>query len=63
MEIEPFLIASSVEMVIAQRLVREDFAWSAENHADISESELQASLALLGVGESEVANLKKSASS
>ena len=58
MEIEPFLIASSVEMVIAQRLVRR-LCMECREPADISESELQASLALLGVGESEVANLKK----
>ena len=58
MEIEPFLIASSVEMVIAQRLVRR-LCMECREPADISESELQASLALLGVGESEVANLRK----
>ncbi len=58
MEIEPFLIASSVEMVIAQRLVRR-LCMECRKPSGISESELQASLSLLGVGESEVANLKK----
>ena len=48
MEIEPFLIASSVEMVIAQRLVRRLCSQCAIP-ADLKDSELQASLALLGV--------------
>ena len=49
MEIEPFLIASSVEMVIAQRLVRR-LCMECRKPSGISESELQASLSLLGVG-------------
>jgi general secretion pathway protein E len=52
MEIEPFLIASSVEMVIAQRLVRRLCAKCA-TPAMLKESELLASLALLGVNTAE----------
>lgn len=48
MEIEPFLIASSVEMVIAQRLVRRLCAKCAVP-AQMKKTDLQASLALLGV--------------
>ena len=48
MEIEPFLIASSVEMVIAQRLVRRLCSKCAVP-AQMQKSDLQASLALLGV--------------
>ncbi len=48
MEIEPFLIASSVEMVIAQRLVRR-LCPKCSIPADMQESELLASLALLGI--------------
>ena len=58
MEVEPFLIASSVEMVIAQRLVRR-LCRSCASTADIEESQLRATLALLGVDPSELANREK----
>jgi len=48
MEIEPFLIASSVEMVIAQRLVRRLCGACAQSGM-ISEEEIRASLSLLGI--------------
>lgn len=48
MEIEPFLIASSVEMVIAQRLVRR-LCPKCATPAKMKDSDLLASLALLGV--------------
>ena len=53
MEIEPFLIASSVEMVIAQRLVRRLCSQCAKPTTK-SEREIIASLALLEVPEDEV---------
>ena len=53
MEIEPFLIASSVEMVIAQRLVRR-LCTSCAVPQNISESELKATLALLEIDPAEV---------
>jgi type II secretory ATPase GspE/PulE/Tfp pilus assembly ATPase PilB-like protein len=58
MDIEPFLIASSVEMVIAQRLVRR-LCQSCASPAEMSESELMASLSLMDVDPSEVAHLDK----
>ena len=57
MEIEPFLIASSVEMVIAQRLVRR-LCMECHQPTDMSESDLLASLALLEIDPGEVANLQ-----
>lgn len=48
MEIEPFLIASSVEMVIAQRLVRR-LCQECSSPAQMSDSDLLASLSLLEV--------------
>ena len=57
MEIEPFLIASSVEMVIAQRLVRR-LCMECHQPADMSESDLLASLALLEIDPGEVTNLQ-----
>jgi general secretion pathway protein E len=53
MEIEPFLIASSVEMVIAQRLVRRICAQCAQP-ANLPEEDLRATLTLLGVDITEV---------
>ena len=58
MEIEPFLIASSVEMVIAQRLVRRLCPICAIP-TGMSESELKASLSLLEVDLSEANYLKQ----
>ena len=58
MEIEPFLIASSVEMVIAQRLVRR-LCPTCAAPAELTESELKASLSLLEVNPSEVAHKDK----
>ncbi|MEC7401463.1 MAG: GspE/PulE family protein [Verrucomicrobiota bacterium] len=58
MEIEPFLIASSVEMVIAQRLVRR-LCRSCASPAELTESERKASLSLLEVDPSEVAHKDK----
>ena len=48
MEIEPFLIASSVELVIAQRLVRR-LCSKCSSPAELTNSELRASLALLDI--------------
>jgi general secretion pathway protein E len=56
MEIEPFLIASSVEMVIAQRLVRRLCLECAEP-AEMSEADLLASLSLLELPAEEVSHL------
>ena len=53
MEIEPFLIASSVEMVIAQRLVRRICSQCAQP-ANLPEEDLRATLTLLGVDITEV---------
>ena len=53
MEIEPFLIASSVEMVIAQRLVRRICSQCAQS-ANLPEEDLRATLTLLGVDITEV---------
>lgn len=58
MEIEPFLIASSVEMVIAQRLVRR-LCMECNQPADLTEADLRASLSLLEVSSDEVANLDR----
>ena len=58
MEIEPFLIASSVEMVIAQRLVRR-LCMSCSTPENLSEEELKASLALLEIDPSELIHLEK----
>ena len=58
MEIEPFLIASSVEMVIAQRLVRR-ICGNCASPAHLSEEDLRASLTLLGVPETEVSHSNK----
>ena len=56
MEIEPFLIASSVEMVIAQRLVRR-LCMECCEPTKMSESDLLASLALLEIDPKEVAHI------
>ena len=53
MEIEPFLIASSVEMVIAQRLVRR-LCQECCSPAQMSESDMLASLSLLEVDSGEL---------
>ena len=58
MEIEPFLIASSVEMVIAQRLVRR-LCMTCATPENLSEEELKASLALLEIDPSELIHLEK----
>jgi general secretion pathway protein E len=58
MEIEPFLIASSVEMVIAQRLVRR-LCMTCATPENLSEEELRASLALLEIDPSELIHLEK----
>jgi len=58
MDIEPFLIASSVEMVIAQRLVRR-LCQSCASPAEMSKSELMASLSLMELDPSEIAHLDK----
>jgi type II secretory ATPase GspE/PulE/Tfp pilus assembly ATPase PilB-like protein len=54
MEIEPFLIASSIEMVIAQRLVRR-LCNVCSSRADLEEGQFRANLTLLGVPDEEVA--------
>ena len=54
MEIEPFLIASSIEMVIAQRLVRR-LCNTCSSRADLDEGQFRANLTLLGVSDEEVA--------
>ena len=56
MDIEPFLIASSVEMVIAQRLVRR-LCTACATLKNMSEAELQASLSLLEIDPTEVIHL------
>ena len=53
MEIEPFLIASSVEMVIAQRLVRR-LCGKCAKPTTKTDKEILATLALLDVNESEL---------
>ena len=53
MDIEPFLIASSVEMVIAQRLVRR-LCMNCATPADLSDDDLRASLSLLEIDPKEV---------
>jgi len=58
MEIEPFLIASSVEMVIAQRLVRR-ICGNCASPAQLSKEDLRATLTLLGVAETEVSQSDK----
>jgi general secretion pathway protein E len=58
MEIEPFLIASSVEMVIAQRLVRRICSQCAQA-ANLPEEDLRATLTLLGVDITEVIHAEK----
>ena len=58
MEIEPFLIASSVEMVIAQRLVRR-LCMECCKPTEMSESDLLASLALLEIEPKEVAHIDR----
>ena len=58
MEIEPFLIASSVEMVIAQRLVRR-ICGNCASPAHLTEEDLRATLTLLGVAETEVSQSDK----
>ena len=58
MEIEPFLIASSVEMVIAQRLVRR-LCTECASPAGMDEVQLKATLSLMGVSEDEIANRGK----
>ncbi|MBU62871.1 MAG: secretion system protein E [Opitutae bacterium] len=54
MEIEPFLIASSIEMVIAQRLVRR-LCNVCSSKADLEEVQFRANLTLLGVADEEAA--------
>ena len=58
MEIEPFLIASSVEMVIAQRLVRR-LCQECCAPAQMSESDMLASLSLLEVDSGELVHSSK----
>ena len=58
MEIEPFLIASSVEMVIAQRLVRR-LCQECALPTKMNEKDLLASLSLLDVDQSEISFLNK----
>mgnify|MGYP003324576041 CR=1 FL=1 len=58
MDIEPFLIASSVEMVIAQRLVRR-LCMSCATPANLSDEDLRASLALLEIDPKEVIHSEK----
>lgn len=58
MEIEPFLIASSVEMVIAQRLVRR-LCQECSSPVQMSEGDLLASLSLLEVDPSEIVHRDK----
>ena len=58
MEIEPFLIASSIEMVIAQRLVRR-LCNVCASPAGMEEGQFRANLALLGVQGEGVANSDK----
>jgi general secretion pathway protein E len=55
MEIEPFLIASSIEMVIAQRLVRR-LCNVCSSRADLDEGQFRANLTLLGVSHEELAS-------
>jgi len=55
MDIEPFLIASSVEMIIAQRLVRRLCAHCAEP-VELNEDLLRSQLLSLGIDISEVSN-------
>ncbi len=52
MEIEPFLIASSVELVLAQRLVRR-LCKNCSEPADLSRNQLLGSFTLLGIDPSE----------
>jgi type II secretory ATPase GspE/PulE/Tfp pilus assembly ATPase PilB-like protein len=54
MEIEPFLIASSIEMVIAQRLVRR-LCNVCSSRADLEEGQFRANLTLLEVPDEELA--------
>ena len=58
MEIEPFLIASSVEMVIAQRLVRR-ICSNCSSPSQLTDEDLLATLTLLGVPESELVHSNK----
>lgn len=58
MEIEPFLISSSVEMVIAQRLVRRLCTNCSEN-GNLHKDDLKTSLAILGIDANEVAFIDK----
>jgi general secretion pathway protein E len=58
MDIEPFLIASSVEMVIAQRLVRR-LCMSCATPANLSDEDLRASLSLLEIDSKEVIHSEK----
>ncbi len=53
MEIEPFLIASSVEMILAQRLVRK--LCSCSKKANLSQQQVANCLNALGVNSSEIA--------
>ena len=58
MEIEPFLIASSVEMVMAQRLVRR-LCGKCTEPSNITEEDLRATLSLLEVDPAEIIHRKK----
>ncbi len=58
MEIEPFLIASSVELVLAQRLVRR-LCLQCASPATLNRNQLLGSLAMLDVGPEEAENANK----
>ena len=55
MDIEPFLIASSVEMILAQRLVRK--LCSCSKKANVTEQQVLNCLDALGVNKTEIANM------
>jgi general secretion pathway protein E len=58
MDIEPFLISSSVEMVIAQRLVRR-LCSSCAQSGTVEESDLKSALAMLGIDPTEMIHQEK----
>ena len=58
MDIEPFLISSSVEMVIAQRLVRR-LCSSCAQSGSVEESDLKSALAMLGIDPTEMIHQEK----
>jgi len=55
MEIEPFLIASSVEMILAQRLVRR-LCQNCAEPANLTRNQLLGSLTMLGINPAEAVN-------